>query len=609
MAENDPLNISGQVVAEKYRIEHLVGEGGFSAVYLAEHTIWKQPVAVKFFSGLSQAGAEYRDELLQQFIQEGALLTELSSQTAGIVQARDVGAHTSASGQWMPFMVLEWLDGTPLDAILAEDQRQGQPWTEAEVVGFLRRILPILDVAHRRGIAHRDIKPANIFIMGADARAPDTPCKLLDFGVAKMVSDQAQVSAALAKTGAAITSFTPRYGAPEQFTRTYGATGPWTDVYSVALLGSEMLTGRPALEGSDMVQFGFSSANPARRPTPQFLGAAVSDHLEAVFAKALAVRPEDRFQHAGEFLDSIQRGMPSPEVVASSPRIDFAPTVLVGNDGRPISLAHVKTEPRPKTTRPDPMVARTITPEPMLARSSTPAPPSPRTTKPETAARKEDKSGLGSLIFVLVVVLGGFIGYSTTELEGAKEVREFFSPVLRLVRKEAAQQLPKLREKTRQAVDKAVDILAKEGEAKAALKCPPDTQRVATPPAPGQDVKLGVERAAAGAACIDEHLVSEIDYLGCAVCEQPRPHGKRAKGRGGRSGFCFDGKAATTDPVRCVPWKQADVYCAAQAARLPTQDELRAVAPTLILAPNEWTSVPPEPGAETRRPFRCVHEQ
>ena len=101
MPKKDPLNLSGQLVAEKYRIEHLVGEGGFAVVYRAEHTIWKQPVAVKFFSGLSQAPAEYREELLQQFIQEGALLTELSSQTAGIVQARDIGAYTTSAGQWM----------------------------------------------------------------------------------------------------------------------------------------------------------------------------------------------------------------------------------------------------------------------------------------------------------------------------------------------------------------------------------------------------------------------------------------------------------------------------------------------------------------------------
>ena len=77
-------------------------------------------------------------------------------------------------------------------------------------------------------------------------------------------------------------------------------------------IGRRGLKGRIALEGEDLVQFGFSSANPARRPTPRFLGARVSDQLEEAFAKALAVRPEDRFQHAGEFLEGVvDRGLPS----------------------------------------------------------------------------------------------------------------------------------------------------------------------------------------------------------------------------------------------------------------------------------------------------------
>jgi len=602
MPDKDPLNISGQVIAEKYRIEHLVGEGGFAVVYLAEHTIWKQPVAVKFFSGLSQAPAEYRDELLHQFFQEGALLTELSSQTAGIVQARDVGAFTTRAGQWMPFMVLEWLDGKPLDVILAEDQRLGQPWTEGEVAGFLRRILPILDVAHRRGIAHRDIKPANIFIMGSDTRAPDTPCKLLDFGVAKMVSDHAKINAALAKTGVAITSFTLRYGAPEQFTRSYGATGPWTDVYSVALLACEMLTGRVALEGDDLVQFGFSSANPAQRPTPRFLGAPVSEQMEAVFAKALAVRPEDRFQHAGEFLEGVERGLPSSAHAAPSPRLDLAATVLV-----PIG-SHAAS---PATTKPEPPPPKTMKPEPPSPKTEKPEPPPPRTTKPEPPPPKEEKSGVGSLLFILVVVVGGFVGYSTTDIRGAREVREFFSPVIRLVRKEAAQQLPKLRQKTRQVMDNAADILAREGgQAGAAPECLPGTRRVTSLPVHKPDSITGFrEPGQIEPICVDEHLVSEKDYRRCAVCEQPRLGRSRAKKKTrGHAAFCVDGKNPTTDPIRCVTWKQADIYCAARAARLPAEDELRALAPTLILAPMEWTSATPKANREKRGPFRCAHD-
>jgi serine/threonine protein kinase len=590
MPDKDPLNISGQVVAEKYRIEHLVGEGGFAVVYLAEHTIWKQAVAVKFFSGLSQAPAEYRDELLHQFFQEGALLTELSSQTAGIVQARDVGAYTTRAGQWLPFMVLEWLDGTPLDAILAEDQRQGQPWTEAEVVGFLRRILPILDVAHRRGITHRDIKPANIFVMGGEARAPDTPCKLLDFGVAKMVSDHAKINAALAKTGVAITSFTPRYGAPEQFTRSYGATGPWTDVYSVALLACEMLIGRAALDGNDLVQFGFSSANPAQRPTPRRLGASVSESMEAAFAKALAVRPEDRFQHAGEFLESLDRGLSSPAHAAPLPRLELAPTVLVRTDDRAMTPATTKAEP----------------PSPQ---ATNPGPPPQKTTKPGPPPPKESRSGVGSFLLILVVLAGGFVGYSTTDLRGAREVRKFFSPAIRLVRKEAAQQLPKLREKTRQVVDNAVDILAGAGgHAGTVLECPHGTRRVTSSPVQEQGAVAGsAKRGPSEAVCVDEHSVSEIDYKRCAICKQPGPGSARVKRRTkGHHKFCIDGKAPTTDPIRCVTWKQADVYCAVRASRLPTEGELRALAPSGVLAPMEWTQATPVAGRGKLGRFRCA---
>ena len=222
---------------------------------------------------------------------------------------------------------------------------------------------------------------------------------------------------------------------------------------------------------------------------------------------------------------------------------------------------------------------------------------------------EEDKSGVGSLIFILVVLVAGFIGYSTTELPGAREVRGFFSPVVRLVRKEAAQRLPKLREKTRQAVDKAADILVKEdGQAKIAPPCPPGTHKVAPPPVREQDANTASgEQPASEPVCVDEHLVSEVDYHECVVCEQPRPRGKRTKKRlKGHSGFCIDGKTPTSNPVRCVSWQQANIYCAAQGARLPTEDELSAVAPLLVLGPLEWTSVRPDAGHEKRAPFRCA---
>ena len=582
MSEDDPLNISGQLVADKYRIEHLVGQGGFAVVYRAEHTIWKQPVAVKFFSGLSQAPAECREELLHQFIQEGALLTELSSQTAGIVQARDVGAHTTPAGQWVPYMVLEWLDGSPLDAILQQDQRQGLAWTEDEVVGFLKRILPILDVAHRRGIAHRDIKPANIFVMGSAARAPETLCKLLDFGVAKMVSEHAKFNAALAKTGVAITSFTPRYGAPEQFTRSYGATGPWTDVYSIALVACEMLAGRAALQGEDLIQFGFSSADPAQRPTPRSLGAQVSDQLEAVFEKALAVRPADRFPSAGEFLEStLKAAGPLPPKgsnpaatsrphSAPSPSIQLAPTVLVP-------------------------------PEPQTASAST--------TKPEPTPPRRSRLGVGLL--TLIVLAGGTVAFSATELTGAKETRALISSVVHAVREEAAQWLPGLRDRAQQAISRAVASLPGVGDQPGTSpECPPGTRRVLSPPADDQNTGTshGEPASSTKAVCVDEHPVSEVDYAACVACEQPGLPSAKVKMRTrAHSEFCATGNNATAAPIQCTTWKQAAAYCQNRPARLPTEDELRAATDRAAdEAPKEWTQTPPKTGRERLSPFRCV---
>src|SRR5262245_61009093 len=123
----DPLGIAGITIAEKYRIDHAVGEGGFSVVYKAEHLIWRQPVAIKCFKIWANAPAEQREHLLDGFIQEGKLMASLSSRSAAIVQARDVGTFTTPDGTWLPYMVLEWLEGKPLDALLEDESKQGTP--------------------------------------------------------------------------------------------------------------------------------------------------------------------------------------------------------------------------------------------------------------------------------------------------------------------------------------------------------------------------------------------------------------------------------------------------------------------------------------------------
>lgn len=303
---NDPLGIVGAVVAEKYEIVALAGEGGFSVVYEATHLIWQQRVAIKFFVLLENADPKVRERLLDDFIREGKLMSELSSRSATIVQARDIGKLQRDDG-WIPYMVLEWLDGTALDAQLNSERLARKPARSLDAaLSLLAPVASALELAHRMNIAHRDLKPANIMVMAGGAQS-GASCKLLDFGIAKVMGEQLEHQQQLHMTGQQITAFTPNYGAPEQFSRQYGATGPWTDVFAMALIVIEVLRGgERALAGQTFFELGVASSHPVR-PTPRTFGIDVSDEIEAVFARALAIDPGERYATMGEFWLALER--------------------------------------------------------------------------------------------------------------------------------------------------------------------------------------------------------------------------------------------------------------------------------------------------------------
>ncbi len=302
---HDSLGIVGTTVGGKYTIEEVVGEGSFSLVYRALHLVWQLPVAIKCFKVLGEVSTELRDQLLRDFIREGALLSELSGRSATIVQARDAGLLDPAQGEVVPYIVLEWLEGCSLATLLEEERAAfgPTPWPLERAKCIIEPVATALGMVHRSGIAHRDIKPENIWI---GARTGDRAfVKLLDFGVAKVVKGLQKN--AFRKTSGNVTSFTPAYGAPEQFSRALGATGPWTDVYALALVFTELLAGRCPTVGDDFVQLGMEALDAARRPTPRALGIPISDALERVFAKALSIKPYDRFASANEFWEAVQR--------------------------------------------------------------------------------------------------------------------------------------------------------------------------------------------------------------------------------------------------------------------------------------------------------------
>jgi serine/threonine protein kinase len=308
---SDPFGLVNSIIAGRYAVEELIGEGGFSVVYRARHTLWNHPVAIKAFRGFETLDSEARDGLLRAFVQEGAILAELSERTTAIVQARDTATLVTPGGEWVPYLVLEWLEGETLEAVLWQERRVGlASRTLDEAFDLLDPVAQALALAHGKGICHRDLKPGNIIVLG-DPRGDDRRTKLLDFGTASFFSDARR---AMSDRWPALKScaFTPQYGAPEQFSASYGVTGPWTDVFAVALIFVELLAGKEPMGDGSPLELARVSTDPKRRPTPRSLGLSVPDTVESAFARALAVYPAERWQTVGSFWRELRAAMRAP---------------------------------------------------------------------------------------------------------------------------------------------------------------------------------------------------------------------------------------------------------------------------------------------------------
>src|SRR6185295_18428812 len=154
MEPSDPFDWVGATIDGKYRVDAAVGEGGFGVVYRAHHLGFDEPVAVKCLKLPREIAGGDREAFHKTFLEEGKLLHRLSRATAGIVQALDVGAAVSPSGTWTPYLVLEWLNGIPLDRDLADRRRSGAgPRSLAESVALLAPAARALDAAHAQGVA------------------------------------------------------------------------------------------------------------------------------------------------------------------------------------------------------------------------------------------------------------------------------------------------------------------------------------------------------------------------------------------------------------------------------------------------------------------------
>jgi serine/threonine-protein kinase len=272
---SSPVN-PGDILMDKYRIDRLLGMGGMGVVVAATHIGLQQRVAIKFMLANKVAAREQ----YERFLREARAAVRLKSEH--VARVSDVGTMETGA----PYMVMEYLDGRDLSAVLAD--RGPLPITEA--IDHVLQACEAVGEAHAAGIVHRDLKPANLFLTtsagGADC------IKVLDFGISKTADSE------LALTQEAAVLGSPLYMSPEQMRASKDADAR-SDIWALGVVLYELLAGKTPFH-ADQVQ-----ALCARvffgEPTP--IGTLRSDvppGLEAAILQSLEKERERRWRNVAE---------------------------------------------------------------------------------------------------------------------------------------------------------------------------------------------------------------------------------------------------------------------------------------------------------------------
>ncbi len=284
-------NLVGHVLADRYRLLKLIGEGGMGSVYQAEHITIGRKLAVKVLA------QEYCDspEVVARFLQEARTASMLHHEH--IVDITDFG-HTK---QGLAFLTMEYLEGEDLATLLSREGRQ--PW--ARLRRIILQVCRALHAAHEKGIVHRDMKPDNCFRIKRGGN-PDF-IKILDFGIAKVLADGqfgGREDRPKMATEAGTLLGTPEYMAPE-IARDQKADAR-VDVYSLGILIYEMLTGSVPFKGQTfMATVAMQMVDEPMPPRQRAPEAEIPIEIEAVIMTALQKDPDQRYQSVRELAEAI----------------------------------------------------------------------------------------------------------------------------------------------------------------------------------------------------------------------------------------------------------------------------------------------------------------
>ncbi|MGY2001543.1 Stk1 family PASTA domain-containing Ser/Thr kinase [Blastococcus sp. SYSU DS1024] len=294
-----------QVLGERYEIGGVLGRGGMAEVHHGRDLRLGREVAVKV---LRHDLA--RDPSFQvRFRREAQASASLNH--PAIVAVYDTGEDRTPSGA-TPYIVMEYVEGETLRDVL---RREGRLPIE-RAMSLAADISGALDFSHRNGIVHRDVKPGNVMI------TPQGTVKVMDFGIARAVSDSA---ATMTSTAAVIG--TAQYLSPEQ-ARGEGVDAR-SDVYSLGCLLYELVTGAPPFTGDSPVSVAYQHVREDPR-LPSSINPDVPPELDAILLKAMSKNPANRYQSAADMRSDLLRALAGQRVEATPVMGDAEKTAIIG---------------------------------------------------------------------------------------------------------------------------------------------------------------------------------------------------------------------------------------------------------------------------------------
>ena len=276
----------GDVVGGKYRVQNLLGTGGFGAVYEAEHTGGLGLIALKVLSP-----GDHEEGDIRRFYREAQVTAALRHPNT--VRVFDVGQHDSGA----LYLAMELVHGHSLEEELRARKQTQEAMTEVETLEIAIGVLKSLSEAHGRGLVHRDLKPANLMLTEVDG---ERLVKVLDFGIALVKGSSI--------TGSGQALGTPTYMSPEQCTGE--ELDGRSDLYSLGIVLYRCLCGEVPFADSNPLTVMMNQATLAPAPLISRVRQVVTPGLIAVIEKALEKEPSRRFTDAKAMraaLEEVQR--------------------------------------------------------------------------------------------------------------------------------------------------------------------------------------------------------------------------------------------------------------------------------------------------------------